>query len=325
MPTIGNSIPRAAAILQDGGVVAFPTETVYGLGGGIASPAAVARIYEMKHRPRAHPLIVHVDDFCRLDEWGWTIPAAARPLIDAFTPGALTLLLPYPDAAADAVCATPGLRAAAGGGSTIAVRAPVHPLAQELLRAFGGGVAAPSANRFGRLSPTRAAHVASEFADCEDLYILDGGACDIGLESTIVGFANDTGAPFVARPGAVTAADIARVCGTPPTPAPNDVRAPGTLPQHYAPQTPLRLVASTAFAQLPVGQNIGVIAQHRPPQTPPHLWRAAADDAAEYGKNLYRYLRELDAATPHEIWVEQPPMSEAWRAINDRLTRATTR
>lgn len=312
MPTIDTDIERGVAILRGGGVLAFATETVYGLGGDARSAAAVQTIYTLKQRPHTHPLIVHIADFSALHEWAWSPPAAAQRLIEKFTPGALTLLLPRAPQVLPAVC---------GGGDYIALRAPSHPLAQQLLKTFGGGVAAPSANRFGRISPTCAAHVADEFKDEKDLYILDGGACGIGLESTIVGFDNSKNdSPFIARAGDISAAAIERVTNQPLIDAPPQLSAPGNLPRHYAPATPLTIVTPKEAAA--AHSNTGIIATTKPAAVADSLYRPAAANAQQYAQNLYRFLRELDQATPHEIWVEQPPTTEEWQAINDRLTRA---
>ncbi|MGK2942505.1 MAG: L-threonylcarbamoyladenylate synthase [Immundisolibacter sp.] len=309
------SIARAVALLRAGKVVALPTETVYGLGADALNPVAVARIFALKGRPVDHPLIVHLPPDTPLQDWAADVPAAAQALAQAFWPGPLTLILARGQRVPKAVT---------GGQDTVALRVPDHPVALDLLRAFGSGIAAPSANRFGHISPTTAAHVRAEFGD-ELPLILDGGPCRVGIESTIVDLSR--GAPVVLRPGAITAADIARVVGTaaatPATtlggPAP---RASGMLVRHYAPRTPAELVGSAAlpdrlaqFAQL--GQTVGVLAIGSGEGD-----IALPQEPAAYGQGLYAALRDLDARGCQRLLIEAPPQDEAWRAVNDRLQRA---
>ncbi|NUR84717.1 MAG: threonylcarbamoyl-AMP synthase, partial [Nonomuraea sp.] len=225
MTATTSDIEQAAGVLRAGGLVAIPTETVYGLAADAENAAAVARIFEVKGRPPTHPLIVHVGGAGQLDAWAERVPATARLLADHFWPGPLTLVLPR------------GPRVpleTTGGLDTMAVRVPDHPVALALLSAFGGGVAAPSANRFGSVSPTTAGHVRAELGDAVD-FVLDGGPCEVGVESTIVDVTGET--PAVLRPGGVTREDLEAVLGHPlAVPATSHVRVPGQHPSHYAPR-----------------------------------------------------------------------------------------
>lgn len=313
-PVLTTDITAAAAALAGGELVAFATETVYGLGADAANPAAVDALYRAKKRPREHPVIVHLADFAGAGEWAARVPAAARALARAFMPGPLTLLLPR-------LAGLPHL-AHLSGGEWVALRVPAHPLARRLLEAFGGGVAAPSANRFGALSPTSARHVAAEFAELERLLILDGGDCAVGIESTIVGFEGD--AAFIVRPGDVSAQMI-RDAGVALVPPPRAVAAPGTLARHYAPRTPLRVMAAGEIAEQvaaagAAGLAVAVLSRERVEGAA--AWRQAAETPAQYARELYRHLRELDGAAAGLIIVEQPPAAPEWEAINDRLRRA---
>ena len=317
-----DEIARALVLLRAGELVAFPTETVYGLGADAANPLAVAKIFAAKGRPADHPLIVHLASAAGLDAWAREVPEAARLLAAAFWPGPLTLILKRSSKAPDAVT---------GGQDTVGLRVPKHPLALRLLAEFGGGIAAPSGNRFGRISPTTAAHVRAELGAAVAL-VLDGGPCDVGIESTIVDLSR--GAPVVLRPGAITAADIARVLG-----AATEVglegeahadqpRVSGALAAHYAPSSPLRLVAAAdldaaARAALADGQRVAVLARTVPPFAAAGLvWQAVPAAAAAYAHELYAALRQLDASGADLILVEAPPEEAAWQAIADRLQRA---
>lgn len=310
-------IARAVALLRAGQVVALPTETVYGLGADALDPQAVARIFALKGRPADHPLIVHLPPEAALEDWAADVPPAARALAAAFWPGPLTLILRRHARVPKAVT---------GGQDTVALRVPDHPLALALLRAFGSGIAAPSANRFGHISPTTAAHVRDEFGAAVPL-ILDGGPCRVGLESTIVDLSR--GAPVVLRPGAIGAADIARVIGgtapadgAPPSqPAP---RVSGLLARHYAPRTPAELVDGKRLPErlaelAALGQTVGVLALGR--RVGEHSI-ALADDPAAYGQGLYAALRALDGRGFSRLLIEAPPRDASWRAVNDRLQRA---
>ena len=320
-------IPRAVALLRAGDLVAFPTETVYGLGADAANPAAVATIFAAKGRPADHPLIVHLPDASHLARWAREVPIEAEQLAAAFWPGPLTLILKRQPGVPDAVT---------GGQDTVGLRVPNHPLALELLAAFDGGVAAPSANRFGRISPTTAAHVREELGDRVPL-VLDGGACPVGIESTILDLSRGT--PVLLRPGAIGAADIARVLGRAPdiaaphTETPREKgsetpRVSGSLDAHYAPRTPLQLVSSDGllFAlrnALVAGERVAILAPTV--QAISHdlvTWKQSPAEPAGFAHDLYASLRELDALGCVRILVQQPPAGENWLAVNDRLRRA---
>ena len=312
-------IERAVALLRAGDLVAFPTETVYGLGADAANPAAVAKIFAAKGRPADHPLIVHLPGASHLARWAREVPPEAERLAAAFWPGPLTLILKRQANVPDAVT---------GGQDTVGLRVPSHPLALELLQAFDGGIAAPSANRFGRISPTSAAHVREELGERVPL-VLDGGACPVGIESTILDLSRGT--PVLLRPGFITSADLARVLGRAPEVAAAQTAAPrvsGSLDAHYAPRTPLQLVSSDGllFAlrdALVAGEKVAVLAPTV--QAISHdlvTWKQSPAEPAGFAHDLYASLRELDALGCVRILVQQPPAGEAWLAVNDRLRRA---
>ncbi|MBL8435009.1 MAG: threonylcarbamoyl-AMP synthase [Zoogloea sp.] len=315
-----NDIQRAVQLLRQGELVALPTETVYGLGADALNPDAVAKIFTAKGRPSDHPLIVHLADAGQIMTWAREVPKDAIALARAFWPGPLTLILKKDESVPDLVT---------GGQDTVGLRVPDHPVALELLRAFGSGVAAPSANRFGRISPTTADHVRQELGSRVAL-ILDGGACKVGLESTIVDLSR--GVPVILRPGAIGADEIARVLGRRPrlrgevesaveegaTP-----RVSGALAAHYAPRTPLELVATDALAaQARPGD--AVLARCAAPAglADGVTWVQAPADPAGYGHDLYACLRSLDESGAARILVEAPPASPDWAAVADRLGRA---
>jgi len=310
-------IARAAATLAAGGVVAFPTETVYGLGADASSAPAVAKIYALKGRPNDHPVIVHLARAEQLCDWARDIPAIAHELGKRFWPGPLTLVLRRAPRVLDAVT---------GGQDTVAIRVPSHPIAQALLQAFGGGVAAPSANRFGRVSATTAAHVREEFGAAVDM-VLDGGECDVGIESTIV---DVSGAhPTLLRPGGVKVAALEAVLGATLTMAGRAApRAPGTLAAHYAPATPLMLVDPDLAPELIRSlarqeKSLAVLSfSALRPILPGLTWVAAPPDVDGYAHALYANLRALDAARADLIVIERPPERPEWLAVLDRLTRA---
>lgn len=298
------SVARAAEILRRGGLVAFPTETVYGLGADARDPTAVAKIYAAKGRPQFNPLIVHVRDGDEAATHA-ELHRNARALIDRFWPGPLSIVARR---RADSNVA----ELACAGLATIALRAPSHPIARELLAAFGGPIAAPSANRSGHVSATSAAHVAADFGDAVDL-VLDGGPSSIGLESTIVAIDTD-GRATLLRPGAVARADIEAITG-PLATAQGGIEAPGMMASHYAPRARLRLDADAprpgeaylAFgAPAPVGG----------------MTLSATGDLVEAAANLYARLRALDAQGAETIAVAPIPASGLGEAIRDRLTRA---
>ena len=312
------AIARGAACLRAGELVAFPTETVYGLGADAGNREAVQRIFEAKGRPADHPLIVHLPDASHVPRWAREIPDGARALADAFWPGPLTLILPRTEHASDLVT---------GGQDSVGLRVPSHPAARALLAAFGDGIAAPSANRYGRISPTTAAHVDGDLGDAVSL-ILDGGACTVGIESTIVAFVD--GEPVLLRPGGVPAADLARVLGrrlrSPDQAAP---RASGTLRSHYAPRTPATLLPPRTLraelAQLEDrDEDVAVLSRTvMRPADFDDAWLQAPADAQAYAHDLYANLRALDAANADVILIESVPDSDEWLAVRDRLTRAT--
>ncbi|HET9068263.1 MAG TPA: L-threonylcarbamoyladenylate synthase, partial [Amaricoccus sp.] len=310
----------AAGLLAAGRLVAFPTETVYGLGADARSEAAVAGIFAAKGRPAFNPLIVHVTDLAAAERLA-DFPAPARALAARFWPGPLTLVLPRRPDAGLAARATAGL-------ATVALRVPAHPLAQRLLAAFGGPLAAPSANPSGRVSPTTPAHVLDGLRD-RIAAVLDGGACPIGLESTIVGF--DGGAPRLLRPGGLPAEAIAEAIGRPLAPPATTsaaasaagVTAPGQLASHYAPRAPLRLDAAAPGAD-EVWLGFGADPAAAAPR--PGLNLSAAGDLAEAAANLFAHLRALDAlaavAGATGIAVAPLPRAGLGHALNDRLARA---
>jgi L-threonylcarbamoyladenylate synthase len=336
-----SEITAAAAQLQKGLLVAMPTETVYGLAADATNEEAVKRIFAAKGRPSDHPLIVHVAKGDDLSRWTRDVPLAARTLVKHFWPGPLTLILKKSTRIPDFVT---------GGQDTVGLRCPAHPLAQSLLKAFdkigSGIVAAPSANKFGHVSPTTAAHVRDEFADAlgTDILVLDGGACEVGIESTIVDLSR--GRPIVLRPGAITAEKIAKALGETPEVKQHYIadsddapRVSGALAAHYAPRTPLKLLTHDALTaeldtRLQNSERVAVLAFRAKPRVKPSpvgvgvrnarplLWIQAPNEPQEFARNLYAHLRTLDAAGTKIILLESPPDTSDWDAINDRLARA---
>lgn len=314
-----DTIQQAVNCLKNGGLVAFPTETVYGLGADATNPDAVKRIFAAKNRPENHPLIVHLACFEQFDLWAQDIPDSAFKLAAHFFPAPLALILKKrPDVNS----------VVTGGQNTIALRVPNHPVALELLRAFDSGIAAPSANRFCRISPTQAQHVADELGESVDM-ILDGGACQIGVESTIIDLSGDK--PMLLRFGQITRSELKTVLETPvlipDSLTQTTVRTAGMMATHYAPTTTaLRCDTDLLPALFLVneGKKIGVLTcgsqilstENRPVISLPL-------DSVIYAQNLYAKLRELDALELDLILVEKPPQHEAWQAINDRLGKAT--
>ena len=307
----------AVQALRDGELVAFPTETVYGLGAHAAYPAALRRVFELKGRPTTHPLIVHIDNTRYLTRWAREVPEAAQKLSERFWPGPLTLVLPRAENVH---------RLVTGGQDTVAVRVPSHPMAQQLLTAFGGGIAAPSANRYGHLSPTRAEHVREEFGAAVRV-VLDGGDCRLGLESTIVACLD--GKVQLLRPGAITLSELERVVGEVVTePSAQSPRVPGSSGAHYAPTTPLSVVPGGELEELVAsltqgGQRIGVLAL-QPPLGTYRLttWINGGQRPENYAHDLYAHLRTLDKAGCARILVQEVPADERWDAAYDRLRRA---
>jgi len=314
-------IEAAAQALARGEVVAFPTETVYGLGADAVNPDAVRRVFALKGRPATHPLIVHLAGEERLDRWARDLPGAAHRLARRFWPGPLTLIL----RAREDID-----RTVTGGQDTVGLRVPSHPVAQALLQAFGrcgsGAIAAPSANRFGRLSATRAWHVRAEFGDAI-AQVLDGGACTIGVESTIVDLS--TGRPVLLRPGSIGPAALAEVLGEwPAAPGANAPRASGTLASHYAPRAVVMLVEGDLLVEVArilqsEGRRVAALAREaRQPLLPGLRWQVLPLDPEGYARALYDALRTLDEDGADVIVVERPPPLEAWLAVGDRLQRA---
>jgi L-threonylcarbamoyladenylate synthase len=309
-------IAEAARRLAEGDVVAFPTETVYGLGADATNPRAIARIFALKGRPADHPLIVHIGEPAALADWVAAIPDEARALAERFWPGPLTMILARSPRVPDAVT---------GAQDTVGIRCPSHPIARSLLAEFArvgsGGVAAPSANKFGHVSPTQARHVREEFG--EGLMILEGGACEVGLESTIVDLSR--GSAALLRPGAVSRADLESVLGYAPRERDaNAPRASGTLAAHYAPRTALVLVSSEGLERLLAQRADAAVLALRKRSSSARIvsWIVAPADAIGYGHDLYANLRALDAAGARLIVVEAPPRNPVWEAVNDRLARA---
>ncbi|MFD0667863.1 L-threonylcarbamoyladenylate synthase [Ramlibacter sp. MAHUQ-53] len=320
-----DAIAQAARRLAEGALVAFPTETVYGLGADAGSDAAVAGIFAAKGRPSDHPLIVHVTGEDMARRFAREVPPVAHRLMQAFWPGPLTVILPRREGMG---------QAAAGGQDSIGLRCPSHPVARALLAACAqlappvAGLAAPSANRFGRVSPTTAAHVRSEFGD--DLLVLDGGACEVGIESSIVDCTR--GKPVLLRPGTLTHAQIEAACGErlwlPHEVAQAAPRASGTLASHYAPHAQVRLMDAKALqdgldllgadaAHLAIWSRTPLAAASRGVTL-----RRMPDDAARAARELFAVLREFDAQGARLIWIEQPPEAPEWAGVRDRLRRA---
>ncbi len=311
-----SEIEKAVETLRAGELVVFPTETVYGLGANAADPVAVRKIFEVKGRPADHPVIVHLDNPRYLHRWVSHVPAVAEKLSAMFWPGPLTLILPKAENVNDLVT---------GGQASIGIRIPSHPMAQQLLNAFGGGIAAPSANRFGRLSPTKPEHVRDELGDAVSV-ILDGGDSPIGLESTIVSCLNDE--VRLLRPGFITRSQIERVVGS-LTVGGTAPRAPGDRVQHYAPSTPLEIVPwdvleARAGAFVERQEKVAVLAMRPPLHTRRHMtWINAGKKPESYAHNLYNNLRTLDRAGCARIFVQELPQDERWAAVLDRLQRAS--
>jgi L-threonylcarbamoyladenylate synthase len=314
------AVAEAADRLAAGELVAFPTETVYGLGARADDDSAVAAIFAAKGRPADHPLIVHVADAAQAAFFTPALNLQAQRLAVAFWPGPLTLIVPRRAGVATA---------AAGGQSSIGLRVPAHPVALALLRAAAArgvpGVAGPSANRFGRVSPTTAAHVAQEFGHA--LCVLDGGPCDVGIESAIVDCTRPV--PALLRPGQLSRESIEAVLGCAlAAPDAQSPRASGTLEAHYAPSVPVRLWDSAALQGLlaqavPAGGGVvGVYSHVAPAVGPGWLHKAMPDQAAAVAHELFSVLRDLDAAGVRAIWVERPPSGAEWDGVRDRLQRA---
>lgn len=325
-------VKEGAKLIAAGELLAFPTETVYGLGADAASDAAVAKIFAAKGRPADHPLIVHVAHPEAAAHFAAAMPDFAKRLIDAFWPGPLTVILPRKPSIA---------KASAGGQDSIGLRCPAHAVARALLEECAKlgvhGVSAPSANKFGKVSPTTAAHVKAEFGD--SVAVIDGGACEVGIESTIIDCTR--GAPVLLRPGVLTPAQLEAVMGLPliyqgvaeSSPAPRGMtksapRASGTLESHYAPEASLRLMDAKALQTAldllgAEGKNIAIYARSPLKLKSPHIaLRAMPQDALATAQQLFAVLREFDAQRVKLIWVEAVPGDAAWDGVRDRLQRA---
>lgn len=313
----------AVRALRNGLLVGLPTETVYGLAADARNADAVRKVFAAKGRPADHPLIVHVASASLLEAWASEVPSVAKRLAAAFWPGPMTLILKRQPDVLDVVT---------GGQGTVGLRVPSHPMALALLKEFGGGVAAPSANRFGRISPTTAKHVIEELGD-EVAVVLDGGECEVGIESTIIDLSR--GVPVLLRPGRISKEEIARVAGEavfePDELAAETPRASGTLASHYAPVTPVALLSPMGLYKAAAeararGETVAVLARTVIDDAPPvgSVWRVAPADAVAYAHRLYASLRWLDQCGAKRILVEAPPASAEWRAVNDRLRRAAT-
>jgi L-threonylcarbamoyladenylate synthase len=298
---IGSSVDRALEVLRNGGLVAIPTETVYGLAADADSDAAVRRIFAAKGRPADHPLIVHIASADELALWASHVPASATRLAAICWPGPLTLLVPR---------ARRVLPVVTGGRPTVGIRVPAHPLTTELLERFGGGLAAPSANRFGKVSPTTAEHVMADLGDSVD-YVLDGGPCPIGVESTIVDCTVDP--PQVLRPGGISVEEVSELLGSGVAGADGPSRAPGMLASHYAPDCPVLLAETTDEAQALADA------------TPGSVLIGTGVDLAHYAAGLYDWLRAADAAGRTAVIAVLPPPTGLGHAIRDRLSKAAVR
>lgn len=313
-------IDEALSLLRAGKLVAIPTETVYGLAADAGNPQAVASIFAAKGRPSDHPVIVHIAGAAQIDDWARDVPETARKLAAAFWPGPLTLILKRQPHVADAVT---------GGQDTVGLRAPSHPLTHELLSRFGGGLAAPSANKFGHVSPTTAEHVRKEFGDAVPL-VLDGGACAVGVESTIVSLVGKT--PMLLRPGGVPREAIEAVLGEKlehhQKPQTANIRVSGLLDSHYAPRTKLvtgshALLSEEALRLHKNGERVAFIALGNAAKCSSAThYVSMPGDPAEYARALYSTLRNLDTGEFDTLLLELPPSTAEWLAVNDRLMRA---
>lgn len=304
------ALSTAVNLLRAGELVALPFETVYGLAGDATNPDALRAIFRAKGRPADHPLIVHLASAEQLPDWAAAVPEAAWRLASAFWPGPLTLVLPAARTVSPLVT---------GGQTTVALRVPAHPVPQAVLLQLGRALAAPSANPFGQISPTTAAHVRSHLAG-KIAAVVDGGPCAVGIESTIVDLSSEH--PRILRPGAITAEMLAAYLSLSDTVAAAAPRVPGALASHYAPRTPCyRIPAELTAAPFP-GQRIGLLALRRPDWPVAKFWPMPAQPEG-YARALYAALHEADASNCEILLIALPPDEPAWAAIHDRLLRAT--
>lgn len=319
-------IKSASTLLKAGQLVAFPTETVYGLGCDASNLEALARLYRVKGRPGNHPVIVHLASVEQLADWAETVPPEALALAEKFWPGPMTLILKK------ASCVLPEV---SGGQDTVGLRIPCHPVALALLKEFNSGVAAPSANRHGRISPTSALHVQRELGDLV-AKVLDGGSCSVGIESTIIDLSG--GKPRILRPGMITLQEIEAVLdkskrsksgeSQPEDNGSVAPRVPGNLSSHYAPSTGLKLFSHANLLRAlataeSLQMKVSVMAFSDPIKSSSILvWRQMSEEPAECARQLYAYMRELDDSGADYIVVEEPPELPEWMGILDRLRRA---
>jgi L-threonylcarbamoyladenylate synthase len=310
-------VERAAIVLRDGGLIGLPTETVYGLGADARNAKAVARIFSATQRPADHPIIVHFHHRDQIRQWARDVPTTAWQLAETFWPGPLTLVLPRLSEVLDEVT---------GGLDTVALRVPGHPLALAVLEQFGGGIAAPSANRHGRVSPTTAQHVLTELGEAVDL-VLDGGPCQVGIESTIVDFPDRE--MRILRPGRITADDLQRAAGhAPRTNTAPDVRRPGAMTSHYAPRAKVVLaVAEDVSAAVEAwrlrGALVGVLSAQRPGNLAAGVpWLSLGTTSDQQARQLYARLRAADALALDVLVAVMPPDEGLGVALRDRLVRA---
>ena len=317
-------IAQAVMLLKAGKLVAFPTETVYGLGADANNIEAVKKIFAAKGRPADHPLIVHISSIEQVQLWACDIPAIAWELAQQFWPGPLTLILKRAKRVADLVT---------GGQDTVGLRIPNHPIAQALLQQFGGGIAAPSANKFGHISPTQAKHVQQELGEAVDL-ILDGGACDVGIESTIIDVSSEI--PRILRPGFILPSQLNKIMNNRAVANAPSVertvkipRVSGMLLSHYAPVTPLKILTaaelSTKIKELiSAGKNFSVLAHSLSPIKNHNnlYWFNMPSDPKNYAHELYAIMRAADEKKGEVILLEELPTTEQWFAIWDRLRKA---
>lgn len=314
-----HDLSHALALLRAGELVGIPTETVYGLAADASQPAAVAKIFAAKGRPNDHPVIVHIAGVEQLNDWAQNIPESAYQLANAFWPGPLTLILERQAHVSDSVT---------GGQNTVGLRAPAHPITHELLRQFGGGLAAPSANQFGHVSPTTFEHVRHEFTESQVSLILDGGACQVGVESTIVSLVG--GIAKLLRPGGISRAAIEAVLGAPiehhTDQASAQQRVSGLLDSHYAPRTPLITGSLAAILQMASetqhsGKKVVLLVQEQQADLSYPQQKMPAEPIA-YAQTIYATLRTLDKQGFDLLLLETPPQGAEWLAIHDRLNRA---